>query len=462
MRQFLFLLGITTCLAGSVQAGLSEGLLAYQHKQYPLAFDEFTALSNEGDPIAHYYLGKLYQEGLGVSKNLTKAHALFQQADAGYYFPASAALGKMLLSGENQIPAEPMKGLALLKKAAYAGETDALFELGQAYAHGKDVETNLNYAYGYYLIAALKGHMKAQYALGKLYFEGRGIPQDYSAALKWFARSANQGYVLAQVSLADIRMTNPRLKNAAEAYGWYSIIAGYNLDEIGQKAIEKRDALAAGLDAKVLADRQEKNSRWKPISAEESVPMKEKEETTIPTIPGFNDVQSLQDFLVTEGYLLRDGQRFGITTQMVDMAIAKQNADDLTLAIEKAARQGKREAFGYYGDLYKTRLNNLAEAFVWYKKGAEAGDLYAEYQLAKMYCEGSGIQQPDASSCYAWLRLAQAGKSPILNGVVQNALSVVHENATSEELENGEKIFATLQSSPAEKQDEKGMGFSFF
>ena len=34
MKKLLFILGITTCLANQTQAGLIEGVLAYQYKQY--------------------------------------------------------------------------------------------------------------------------------------------------------------------------------------------------------------------------------------------------------------------------------------------------------------------------------------------------------------------------------------------------------------------------------------------
>ena len=461
MKKFLSLMTLTTLLSFGAQAALSDGVLAYQYKQYPAALAEFTYLTEEGDPAASYYLGKLYQEGLGVSQNLAKARALFQAADSGYYYPASAELGKMLLEGAPQVPAEPARGIALLKKAAHAGEADAAFELGQAYASGSAVEKNLNYAYGFYLKAALQGHMKAQYMLAKLYLEGQGIPQDYGEALKWLARSAHQGYVLAQVALADIRMTDKRLKNAASAYGWYSIIAAYNQDEVGQKAREKRDVLGEGLNAKVLSEKQVEIRNWKPVPPEKSVPEKERTETRLPTIPEFNDSQAVQELLMNEGYFPRDGKVFGVTTQMIDMAIEKQDISELTDAIEKAGHRQKA-AYGYYGDLFKTRLNNLEEAFNWYKKGAEAGDIYAEYQLAKMYCEGKGIPQPDAVQCYAWLKLAQEEQNPILNALIQNALSVVKSNATDEELTAGEELLATMQKTPEEKQEEKSAGFSFF
>ena len=459
MRKFLLLLGLTTILTSVANAELSDGVSAYQNKLYPNAFAEFTYLAGEGNPAAAYYLGKMYLDGLGTPKNVAKAKSLFQGADAGYYFPASAELGKILLTGAEQVPAEPAKGLALLKKATHAGEADAAFELGLAYAHGTNVEQNMNYAFGYYLRAALQGHMKAQYALAKLYMEGRGVPQDYNEALKWLTRSAYQGYVLAQVALADIRMTDKRLKNAGEAYWWYNIIAAYNADEVGQKAAEKRDALAEGLDAKVLAERQAKV--WKKVPAEKTVSTKEKEETKIPVIPEFNDAPALQELLLSEGFLPRDGKVFGITTQMVDEAIENQDATLLADAIEKAGRRQKR-AYGYLGDLFKTRLANLPEAFMWYKKGAEAGDVYAQYQVAKMFCEGKGLSQPDAVSCYAWLKVAQEEQNPVLNGLIQNALSVVKANATDEELTAGNTLFESLKKSPEEKEEQKTSILDFF
>ena len=226
--------------------------------------------------------------------------------------------------------------------------------------------------------------------------------------------------------------------------------------------MERRDALEKGLETKVLVTRQEKIRNWKPVPAEKTVPKKEFEKTKIPTIPGYNDPQTLQDFLASEGFLFRDGRPFVVTLKMVDEAIAKQDVDDLTKAIEAAGRHGQKKAYGYYADLFKTRLNNIEEAFLWYKKGAEAGDVYAQYQVAKMYCEGKGIPQPDAVACYAWLKMVQEEQNPVLNSLVQNALSVVEKSATPEELASGEEMLKNLRKSPEEKQEEKSSMLNFF
>ena len=434
MKKSVLALLCGTFLSVPVWAGLGDAILAYDYQQYPAALAEFTYLQEEGDPMSAYYLGKMYQLGQGVSQDLYRAVSFYNMADAGYYFPASVELGKILIA-EGRYD----EGMALLRKAALAGEVEAAYELAEAYAKGKSVEKNFNYAFGFYKIAALGGHMKAQYQLGKMYLSGRGVPQDYEYALKWMVRAANQGYVLAQIDLAELRTNNPRLKNLPSAYRWYSLIAAYNLDEIGQKAAEKRDILLKGqkLKKNVVEEIQKSLGEWSPKPAEKSVPLSEIQNEKIPLINGFNDAKTLQGFILKEGFLPRSGKRFGVTTKMIDDVLISQDVHPLIEQIEKVQKEGQNSAYGYLGDLYKTRLNNLPEAFLWYQKGAEAGDLYSQYQLALMYCNGIGISQPDAAECYAWLSLVKEADDPMYIFLAQNAISIVRSTATSEELEAG-------------------------
>lgn len=443
MKKTLLSLLCGTILSVQAQAGLNDALLAYQYQQYSAAFAEFSYLQEEGDPIAAYYLGRMFQLGQGVSVNLNKAIGFYRMADAGYYFPASAELGKLLVD-----QGDIVNGIDLLHKAALAGEIMPAYELGNLYAEGKAVEKDPNLAFGFYKIAALGGNMKAQYQIAKMYFDGRGVPQDYENARKWLSRSANQGYVLAQVDLAEMYANDKLLKNLTLAYKWYSIIAAYNSDDLGKRAAEKRDILLRGkkkgFDKKNLGSVQAEIGKWKPKTPEQSVPQEERLQAELPNIDGFNDPATLQEIISALGFLPRGGLVFGVTTQMVDEAIATQNVQTLLTTIEESQKNGQIGAYGYLGDLFKTRLNNATEAFLWYQKGAEAGDVYAQYQLARMFCEGEGISQPDAASCYAWLVNVQKSKDPTFNVLAQNALSVVRSNATPDELSRGQALSEEL------------------
>lgn len=202
--KFLFAFLSTTLFTSAAYAGLPEGILAYDTQQYQKAFEEFTYLTDEGNPTATFYLAKMYDEGLGVDKDEKKALELYQKADALGNQEATAVLGKRALS-DTSIENNQEVALEYLKKSAYNGNADALYQLGEMYAKGEGgVEKEYTYAFGYYLLGALKGDKRAQHKLAFAYLHGRGTTQDFENGMKWLARSANQGYVLAQKDLARI------------------------------------------------------------------------------------------------------------------------------------------------------------------------------------------------------------------------------------------------------------------
>ena len=458
-KKILFL---STILSFSLPtwAGLPEALMSLNYRQYTTAFNEFSSLADQGNASALYHLGQMYQNGWGVSKNVPQAVSYFTAADQAFYLPAAGKLGKILLYGSDGVSAQPKKAIILLKKAALAGDPEAAFELGNAAVSGLGEEPNFNHAFGFYSIAALKGDKKAQFQLSQMYLFGRGIPQNYQKALQWMNRSANQGYVRAQIELASQLENNPKLKNLGDAYAWYSILAAYNSDQVGMAAAQKRDQLAQKLKAKELNQYQAQVRVWAPKSAAESVPAEERKETPIPTIPDFNDPKTLQQILLQEGTLPQDSSTFGITTEMIDMAEATGDRVALTTEIEKALKREKLQAAAYYGDLLYKRFHDSDEAVKWYQKGADAGEPYAQYQLAKSYCEG-WAGTPDAAKCYAWLLITQEVPHPVLNGLIQQALFTVRANATPDEIERGTAQAQAYKQKEAQEEKEKSI-WDFF
>jgi len=454
MNKKILFLSTALVLSTPALSGLPEALMSLDYQQYPTALAEFQHLATEGSASALYYLGKMYLNGWGVERNIPQAVNYFQSADNAFYLPAAAQLGKILLYGAEGVAANPTKAIMLLKKAALAGDAEAAFELGNAAVKGLGDSPDFNHAFGYYSIAALKGDKKAQFQLSQMYLVGRGIPQNYQKAVQWMKRSANQGYVRAQLELAYQSETNPKLKSLGEAYSWNSILAAYNSDDVGAAAAKKRDELALKLKAKDLGERQAAIRSWSPKSPEESIPEEERQKTQTPVIPGFNDPKTLQQILLQSGALPQDAEAFGLTDNIIDIAEATGDYARLTEAIEKAMKAGKIRAAAYYGDLLYNRLHRPEEAVKWYQKGANLNDSYAQYQLAKAYCEGwAGI--PDASLCYAWLLITSNTPDPVLNGLIQQALLTVRANATPDEIERGKKQAENLKKQEEKEEKEK-------
>ena len=464
--KFIYTILGTTFLTTAAFAGLPEAINAYEAGQYTQALEEFTYLGDEQDATALFYLGQMYEFGQGVDKDTKKATEYYQKADMLGNAQATVALAKMVFY-DDTIENNKELGLEYLKKSAYNGSADALYELGEIYREGKGVEADYSYAFGYYLMAAMKGEKRAQHKLAFAYIQGRGTPQDFENGIKWLARSANQGYVLAQKDLADIQSSDSRLMNLPSAYAWYSILAAYNTDEIGAEAAKRRDAIAKQLGNKDngLIAKQRAARNWRPIRPEQSVSQEDLLTTPTPIIPGFNDPSSVQKRLASGAVLYGDGSKYGVSPAMVEEAVQSKNVDELGKTIENAFKNGHVGAYAYFGDLMHTRFNDDKMAFSWYQKGANAGDAYAKYQLANLYCEGRGVEAPNAVECYKWLVSASETEDETLRLSVAQAMREVESQATAEEIEAGKAAATKLAeeiSTTKTKQTDKSGGFNFF
>ena len=464
MKLWVALL-LSTTLSVSAMAGLPEAIKAFDKAEYETAYPEMMALAGEGNPEAAYYMGKMFLEGLGVEPDVQKAIKYFEQADKGYYSEASVQLGKMAMDGEGMAQNKEL-GIQYLKKAAYAGNGNAMYELGNLYEKGDSVEKNYTYAFGFFYMGALKGEKRSQVKAARYYLNGRGIPQDFAAAVKWYVRAANQGYVPAQQEWAELRTNHPRIKNPVDAFSWYSIMAAYNSDDVGRIAAEKRDAIGRGFDAAFMAAQQKKIMNWRPVPAERSVPVKERIMAVMPIIPGFNDEETTNARLETGAAFQSDGSIYGITGQMIDTAIETRDRSPLEKKIEDVAQSGGIVAYGYYGDLLRSRFQDDASAVQWYRKGAERDEPYAQYQLGKSYCEGRGINPPDISECYGWMLTAVGRvRDPNLTFTIKNAIVSIEGAATEDELKAGrEKAEERKQQKLAaeEKPQKKSGLFNLF
>jgi len=200
---------------------------------------------------AYYLLGVMYQKGLGTKQDLEKAKEYFKDIGKDYLmatdetYPAEFLLrnfvennnpqAKKALENKNlQKPAETMLELA---EKAYAGDPDAMYQLGVFLDENK-YETSLFYpegaedvktdcegafvteAYKWIKKAAEQGNADAQFMLGEAYETGvipRGtawwfgphcmtnpivISKDENLAQKWYKKASQQGHLEAQKKLA--------------------------------------------------------------------------------------------------------------------------------------------------------------------------------------------------------------------------------------------------------------------
>ena len=122
--------------------------------------------------------------------------------------------------------------LQTLRKKAEAGDADAQYFLGLAYAAGRSVPEDNAKAVKWYRKAAEQGNASAQCTLGLMYDIGEDVPEDDAEAVKWYRKAAEQGYALAQYRLGVKYAEGEGVpEDDVAAYAWISVAAASGDDE---------------------------------------------------------------------------------------------------------------------------------------------------------------------------------------------------------------------------------------
>ena len=129
MKKNLVLGGLLLFAAGAAHADFNDGVVALLTGKYEQALQVFVPLAEASDhAYAQYFLGRMYENGEGVTKD--------HKVAANWY-----------------------------RKAAEKGVGDAQYRLGQLYERGDGVPHDLEYAYGWYSVAARVGNPKGGAAM---------------------------------------------------------------------------------------------------------------------------------------------------------------------------------------------------------------------------------------------------------------------------------------------------------
>ncbi len=86
-------------LAAPAWAGFDEGVAAYNRGDYATALREFRPLAEQGDAVAQYNLGAMYDEGLGVPQDSVQAVKWYRKAAEQGHASAQYSLGAMYAQG---------------------------------------------------------------------------------------------------------------------------------------------------------------------------------------------------------------------------------------------------------------------------------------------------------------------------------------------------------------------------
>lgn len=250
------------------------------------AIDAFTALADEGNADAMYYLGYIndyclndrdadtarewYEKAVAADATHAKANAalgIMARSDKKVsigndeteaYFAAAAENGLFELTDDSSADAyllaaichengygteqDYAAALDSYQKAADAGCAFAMRSLAIMYENGRGVDKDSSAAIEWYTKAAEHGDAEAMFALGA-HFESNGADKDYTKAMDWYLKAADEGHAEAMNAIAvmyDKARGVERDKDAANEWFEKAADAGSETAKVNLEIIKQQ------------------------------------------------------------------------------------------------------------------------------------------------------------------------------------------------------------------------------
>lgn len=159
---------------GSEEDTVNGGIAALTAGNDDVALQILKPLAEADNAEAAFWLGDMYEDGLGVPNDIDTALRWYRKAAEGDWTAAETRLGEIYFNGTETVQ-DFAKAHKWLEQAAHAGDSMAQQYLGQLYANGWGVKRDPIWAYVWYEIAAREDNYEAQHlrdALIKTMSEG--------------------------------------------------------------------------------------------------------------------------------------------------------------------------------------------------------------------------------------------------------------------------------------------------
>jgi len=201
---------------------LIKGKEYFSARRYKMALPFIQKSAESGSNMAMLYLGVMYADGLGVTKNYAEAVRWYRKSSDTGNIWAMNNLGWMYHNGWG-VTQDYANAKYWYRKGADAGDPLAMTNLAWLYRDGLGVIQDYVSAEYWYARGAIEGQSTAMHNLGTFYRDGKGgLTQDYSKALHWYRKSAAAGNDWGFTQLGVMYENGLGVtKNYAEAVRWY-------------------------------------------------------------------------------------------------------------------------------------------------------------------------------------------------------------------------------------------------
>ena len=354
-------------------------------QDYAMAESYFRTAADGKDKYAYYALGKMFDTGIGAEQNYKKAADWYTKASMENVSYADYRLAKMYSNGQG-VEKDDELADALYQKALnefieqdkQQPDADTEFRVANMYLKGLGVEKNPEEGLKWLGLCCEKKNARAQYQLAGMYQKGEGVPQDeikaqslYSEALTGFLEQEKEtpaAYVEYQIA-GMYKYGNGTEQDDEIAFQWYV------------EAAEKGHPHAAYYTARACYE-----GTGTEQSYSDAVKWYQK-------AANGGDAYAMYAL----GKMYRDGMGMELNSEQAYqyfLAAAKLEHEFAQFAAAEALLSGTGVK------------KNVQGAVDWFQKCAEKGNLFAFYQLGRIYSEEDMLDEKKARLYYA---LALAG-----------------------------------------------------
>lgn len=137
MKKLLAVIALFLWFQPAAAAELAQGISAYRARNYEAAVALIKPLAERGDPYAEFTLGAMYDNGIGVPRNLTLALSWYKRAGSQGLADGQYMAGRFYGGGRG-VKQDIAKALFWLELAAAGGHPMAPLLRDQHYNQLKD------------------------------------------------------------------------------------------------------------------------------------------------------------------------------------------------------------------------------------------------------------------------------------------------------------------------------------
>lgn len=188
-------------VAGAAFADIDKGLAALDGGDVATAASEFQASFEAGEGNGAFYLGRLFEFGLGTDVDMSRAANLYAAGAEVGSILAMNRLGLLYLEGTTLLRDYAEAGRYFCQ-AAELGDQNGQLNCALMLKEGKGMDANADKAVSYLEASAGQGNIAAKNILGQTLLNGEGVPADSDRAITLFTETAEAGNAMGLFELA--------------------------------------------------------------------------------------------------------------------------------------------------------------------------------------------------------------------------------------------------------------------